>query len=343
MNQNQLDERYMQRALELAIRGQGRVSPNPMVGCVIVKDEQIIGEGWHQRYGEAHAEVHAIASVEKEDLLIGATVYVSLEPCAHFGKTPPCANLLVEKKVGRVVVACTDPNPLVAGKGLAILENAGIEVAIGCLEKQAQVLNKRFFTYITEKRPYIILKWAQTADGFVARENYESKWISHAWSRQVVHKWRAEEDAILVGYQTAKHDDPSLTVRDWSGKHPLRIVIDKNLDLSHDIRIFDGSVPSICYNGLKDQEANNLVYKKVSHTHTLQDIVSDLYERKISSLIVEGGSRTIQAFTEAGLWDEARVFISPVTFEKGIKAPKCRGSLIESMNIGPDLLQLWKK
>jgi diaminohydroxyphosphoribosylaminopyrimidine deaminase / 5-amino-6-(5-phosphoribosylamino)uracil reductase len=336
------DEKYMQRAITLAAFGRGNVSPNPMVGCVLVKEGRIIGEGWHQVYGGPHAEVNAVHAVGNDELIAGSTAYVSLEPCAHYGKTPPCALLLVEKKVSRVVIGCTDPNPLVAGKGIAILQQAGIEVVTGCLEQKALELNIRFFTQIQKKRPYIILKWAQTADGFVARENYESKWISHAWSRQLVHKWRAEEDAILVGYQTAKHDDPSLTVRDWVGKNPLRLVIDKNLDLPSDIRLFDRAVSTVCYNGLKDENNENLNLKKVSHTHAIEEILEDLHQRKIQSLIVEGGSRTLQAFIDKGFWDEARVFTAPVRFERGIKSPKFRGNLVQSENIGEDLLQTWK-
>ena len=216
-------EIYMHRALELARNGAGKVSPNPMVGCVIVHNGTIIGEGWHQQFGGPHAEPNAIAAVNNQELLKDATLYVTLEPCAHFGKTPPCAHLIIEKQIPRVVVCNLDPNPLVAGKGIKLLKDAGIEVKTGILAQEGAFLNRRFFTYINHKRPFIILKWAETADGFVARENYDSKWISNALSRKLVHKWRTEEDAILVGKNTALYDNPQLTSRDWEGKNPISV------------------------------------------------------------------------------------------------------------------------
>jgi diaminohydroxyphosphoribosylaminopyrimidine deaminase / 5-amino-6-(5-phosphoribosylamino)uracil reductase len=221
----------MQRAIQLAKLGLGNVAPNPMVGAVIVYNDIIIGEGYHQKYGEAHAEVNAINSVKNKELLNESTIYVSLEPCSHYGKTPPCANLIVENGIKKVVIGCSDPNPLVAGNGIKILIEAQIEVIDNVLEKECIELNKRFFTYINKNRPFIILKWAQTANGFIARENFDSKWISCEESRMWVHKWRAEEAAILVGKNTAKYDNPSLTVRDWNGKNPLRVVLDYHLEL----------------------------------------------------------------------------------------------------------------
>jgi diaminohydroxyphosphoribosylaminopyrimidine deaminase/5-amino-6-(5-phosphoribosylamino)uracil reductase len=221
----------MSRALELARLGFGKVSPNPMVGCIIVCEGKIIGEGFHQQYGGPHAEVNAIHSVKDKTLLKQSTVYVTLEPCAHYGKTPPCAKLLVEHLVKKVIISNVDPNPLVSGKGIEILRSAGIEVETGLLEQEGLELNKRFFKSIRENAPYIILKWAQTADGFIARDDFDSKWISNKISRKLVHKWRSEEDAILVGKNTAKYDNPTLNVRDWVGKDPLRIVIDHELVL----------------------------------------------------------------------------------------------------------------
>ncbi|MFC3416516.1 bifunctional diaminohydroxyphosphoribosylaminopyrimidine deaminase/5-amino-6-(5-phosphoribosylamino)uracil reductase RibD [Algoriphagus hitonicola] len=335
------DEQYMQRALELAEWGRGCVSPNPLVGCVIVHQDKIIGEGHHQRYGESHAEVNAIASVENQELLTEATVYVTLEPCAHHGKTPPCANLLVEKKVRRVVIAATDSNPLVGGKGIEILRNAGIEVQTGVLEKAARWQNRRFFTQIEKKRPYIILKWAQTQDGFVARNDFSSKWISNSQSRQLVHKWRAEEDAILVGKNTAFYDNPTLNVRDWVGKNPLRLVIDRQLILPKELKLFDQAVPTICFNQKLNEIKANLEYKKLPFQSIVPEILADLQDRKIQSLIVEGGPFVLNQFLDAELWDEARVFISQNKFVEGIKAPSLNDSPDEQFTIESDQLAIY--
>jgi diaminohydroxyphosphoribosylaminopyrimidine deaminase/5-amino-6-(5-phosphoribosylamino)uracil reductase len=290
----------MLRAMELAQLGIGMVSPNPRVGCVIVADGRIIGEGWHQKYGDAHAEVNAVHSVEDKTLLKGSTVFVNLEPCSHFGKTPPCADLLVQHQVKRVVISNLDVNPLVAGKGIEKLRSAGIEVLTGMLEQQGEELNQRFFTFFKKKRPYIILKWAQTADGFLARSNFDSKWISNQYARQLVHKWRAEEDAVLVGTGTAAHDNPSLTVRDWSGRNPKRIVIDRFLRLPKTLHLFDQSADTICYNLLKQEEKNHLVFAKLSEKDFIRDLVNDLHARNVQSIIVEGGAQTLQLFLDGG-------------------------------------------
>ncbi len=334
------DLHYMQRALELAELGRGNVSPNPMVGCVLVKDDRIIGEGYHQKYGEAHAEVNAVNSVLDQNSIIGSTAYVTLEPCAHFGKTPPCANLLVEKKVGKVVIAATDSNPLVGGKGIQILKDAGIEVETGVLEKEARWQNRRFFSQIEKNRPYVILKWAQTQDGFVARNDFSSKWISNSSSRQLVHKWRAEEDAILVGKNTAKYDDPALNVRDWVGKNPVRLVIDSKLELPQDLKLFDQAVPTICYNTIKSEEKGNLEFVKFKSGFSIQQILDDLQKRKIQSLIVEGGTYLLQKFLESELWDEARVFTSQNKFGEGIAAPSITKPASEILSIQEDRLAI---
>lgn len=334
------DELYMQRALELAELGRGSVSPNPMVGCVLVKDDFIIGEGYHRKYGEAHAEVNAVNEVQDPKLIQGATAYVTLEPCAHFGKTPPCANLLVEMKVGKVVIAAVDSNPLVGGKGIEILKEAGIEVVTGVLEKEARWQNRRFFTQIEKKRPYVILKWAQTADGFVARKDYSSKWISNFSSRQLVHKWRAEEDAIMVGKNTAKYDNPALNVRDWIGKNPLRIVIDSRLELSKDLKLFDQAVPTVCYNTQKSERHGNLEFVKLKSGFSVMDILEDLHQKKIQSLIVEGGSFLLNKFLESELWDEARVFTSQNKFEEGIEAPMIQKPASELIPVLEDRLAI---
>ncbi|MBN3521253.1 bifunctional diaminohydroxyphosphoribosylaminopyrimidine deaminase/5-amino-6-(5-phosphoribosylamino)uracil reductase RibD [Algoriphagus lutimaris] len=334
------DQLYMQRALELAELGRGNVSPNPMVGCVIVKEGFIIGEGYHRKYGEAHAEVNAVNDVKDPKLIEGATAYVTLEPCAHFGKTPPCANLLVEMKIGRVVIAAVDSNPLVGGKGINILKEAGIEVDTGILEEEARWQNRRFFTQIEKKRPYVILKWAQTADGFVARKDYSSKWISNFSSRQLVHKWRAEEDAIMVGKNTAKYDNPTLNVRNWVGKNPLRILVDSRLELPKDLKLFDQAVPTVCYNTQKSEVYGNLEFVRLKSGFSVQDILQDLNQRKIQSLIVEGGSFLLNKFLESELWDEARVFTSQNKFEEGIVAPIINNPASEFISILEDRLAI---
>jgi len=332
------DEIYMQRALELARIGIGRVSPNPRVGCVIVHEKQIIGEGWHQHYGMPHAEVNALAVVKDESVLSQSTLYVNLEPCSHHGKTPPCADLLIQKRLGRVVIANLDTNPRVSGEGIKRLRLAGIEVVTGICAEEGRELNKRFFTRMEKKRPYILLKWAETADGFVARENFESKWISSDYSRQLVHRWRSEEDAILVGSTTAKLDNPSLNVRDWSGRNPVRVVLDRFLRLDERLNIFDRSQPTLCYNLLKHEEHTNLIRVRVDESGFLQQVIHDLYQRNIQSVMVEGGSQTLQQFIDAGLWDEAFVFRSAQSFGKGIPAPVIRGKRFPEIPCGEDRL-----
>jgi diaminohydroxyphosphoribosylaminopyrimidine deaminase / 5-amino-6-(5-phosphoribosylamino)uracil reductase len=334
------DELFMQRAFELALLGVGHVSPNPLVGCVIVLDEKIIGEGWHQKYGEAHAEVNAIQSVKDQSLLKESTIFVNLEPCSHFGKTPPCADLLIQHKVKGVVIANGDTNPLVGGEGIKKLRTAGIEVLMGILENQGRELNKRFFTFVEKQRPYIILKWAQTADGFVAQPNYESKWISNDYSRQLVHRWRSEEDAVLIGTHTAAHDNPTLTVRDWTGRNPVRIVIDRFLRLPESLNLFDRTQRTICYNVLKHEERSNLSLIRLDEKDFIQHLVTDLYKQKIQSVIIEGGAQTLQLFLDAGLWDEARVFTSPRIFENGIVAPVIFGKTKSVQHIFGDELKV---
>ena len=335
------DELYMQRALELAENGRGKVSPNPMVGCVIVHEDKIIGEGYHQEFGKAHAEVNAVNSVKNPGLLSHSTVYVTLEPCAHFGKTPPCANLLVEKNVKKVIIAAFDSNPLVGGKGIQILKDAGIDVQTGLLEKEARIQNKRFFTQIEKKRPYVILKWAQTLDGFVAREDFTSKWITNSSSRQLVHKWRAEEDSIMVGKNTAKYDDPALNVRDWVGKNPLRIVLDAKLELQNSLKLFDEAVPTICFNTLKSEIRGTLEYVKLSPNFQIKDILEELYQRNIQSVIIEGGSYLLNKFLASELWDEARVFTSSNKFGSGIAAPIPPAPVSETIQILEDTLRIY--
>jgi len=333
----------MQRALELAASGQGTVSPNPMVGCVIVHENKIIGEGYHQKYGGPHAEVNAISSVSNPELLVESTCYVTLEPCAHYGKTPPCADLLVNKKIKNVVIASHDTNPLVGGKGIQKLKDAGIEVVTGVLGPEARALNKRFFTMIEKKRPFILLKWAQTADGFIARSNYDSNWISSQESRTLVHQWRSEEDAIMVGTNTALHDNPTLNVRDWHGKSPLRVVIDKQLRLPTTHNLFNGDYPTMVYTTQKSEVSNNLTYVKLGEMNFLQNMLADLHERNVQSVFVEGGSFLLNSLLTLGLWDEARVFESPVMFEEGISAPSLNESPLEEIHLKTDVLKIYRR
>ncbi|WMJ72810.1 bifunctional diaminohydroxyphosphoribosylaminopyrimidine deaminase/5-amino-6-(5-phosphoribosylamino)uracil reductase RibD [Cytophagaceae bacterium ABcell3] len=334
------DKVFMQRALELAVKGAGNVSPNPMVGCVIVKDKRIIGEGWHQKYGEAHAEVNAINSVRHKQDLMGATLYVTLEPCSHYGKTPPCADLIVQYPFSRVVVASADPNPLVCGKGNDKIKAAGIEVDTGVLEDKADEINKRFFTYINKKRPYIIFKWAETADGFIARSNYDSKWISNSYSRMLVHKWRSEEDAIMVGTRTAFYDDPKLNVRDWYGKDPIKALIDRKLKISDNAAMF-GSGLTYVYNSIKDEEHDHKRYVKISGQEPfLYYVMQDLYKRNVQSVFVEGGSGLFKALVDCNLWDEARIFKGAAFFGEGIAAPRLRGETVTIDDVAGDELRI---
>ncbi len=333
-------ELFMLRALELAKLGTGAVSPNPRVGCVIVHQDKIVGEGWHNVFGEPHAEVNAIESVVDKSVLHESTVYVTLEPCSHTGKTPPCADLLIRSKIPRVIIAVEDPNPLVAGQGIRKLTEAGVQVSVGLLSKEAALVNSQFFVSIKTKRPYVILKWAQTADGFIAPLNRERKWISGARSRQLVHKWRTELDAILIGSDTAIHDDPQLNVREWVGRNPIRIVLDRNLKLSSDLRIFNGSQQTICYNLEVDKAERNLSFVKLSKTNFLLEMLGDLANRGVQSLMIEGGSTLHTLFIEANLWNEARIFYSPIKFNEGIRAPVLNGIKSNGFYLDNDFLEI---
>lgn len=336
-----LDRIFMRRALELARLGKKDVAPNPMVGAVVVYDNRIIGEGWHKQYGGPHAEVNAIASVDDKKLLKEATIYVNLEPCAHHGKTPPCTDLIISFPLRRVVVANRDLNPLVAGKGIAQLQHAGVEVTTDVLCEEGWELNKRFFTFIDKKRPYVVLKWAQTADGFVARTDYTSKWISNPLSRQLVHKWRSEESVVLVGSNTVLHDDPQLNVREWSGVNPVRAVIDRNERLPKTSKVFDQTQQTICYNLVRNEELSFLHYVKLKADRFIPDLLEDLASRNLQSVLVEGGAATIALFQQLNLWDESRVFTSSTSFGKGIAAPLRQGSLLERIELDDDVLEIF--
>jgi diaminohydroxyphosphoribosylaminopyrimidine deaminase/5-amino-6-(5-phosphoribosylamino)uracil reductase len=336
----QPDEFYMRRALELAERGAGKVSPNPMVGCVVVSGEKIIGEGWHQEYGGPHAEVNAVNTIRDRSAIPGAMVYVSLEPCSHFGKTPPCTDLLIHQKVGKVIIGCLDPNPLVNGMGRKKLMEAGIEVEISGISKEAGDLNKRFFTSKIKCRPYIILKWAQTSDHFIARNDYSSKWISSPLSRQWVHRWRSEEDAVLVGRTTAEKDNAALTVRDWKGRNPIRVLISQSGKIDPSWNIFDKAAPTLCYisKGGTSKTTGDMIH--LHEQNFIPELLSDLQRRGINSVLVEGGANTIKSFIESGLWDEARIFTAPGSFGEGISAPQLTGIKTDQFHSGPDLVEI---
>ncbi len=339
-------EYYMQRCFELALKGAGRVAPNPMVGAVIMHEGRIIGEGYHQRFGGPHAEVVAMCSVKSEDehLIPEATMYVSLEPCSHFGKTPPCADMLVSQKVKRVVVANTDPNPMVAGRGIKKLRDAGIEVIEGVLEAEGLFLNRRFFTFHQQKRPYIILKWAQSADGFFTKDNHHQHWITGELSRRLVHRWRAEEQAILVGYRTVLADNPELTVRHWEPQHhPIRIVLDRDNTLPMDSKVFNDTAPTLLLSAKHraDMPVQQLIGPWKDELPI--QLFHILHERNIQSVIIEGGVATLEAFITLGWWDEARVFTGVAHFASGIAAPILPVVPIATENIGPDRLDTYFK
>jgi diaminohydroxyphosphoribosylaminopyrimidine deaminase / 5-amino-6-(5-phosphoribosylamino)uracil reductase len=337
--QNQ--EFFMKRCLKLAKNGMGLVSPNPMVGCVIVYEGEIIGEGFHQEYGEEHAEVNAINSVKDKSLLNKSTLYVNLEPCAHFGKTPPCSNLIIEHKILKVVIGCVDSFSEVSGKGIEKMENAGIEVVVGMLEKESRILNKRFFTFHEKNRPYVILKWAESKDGFIAPNNQnEPFWMTSSESKKLVHQWRIEEDAILVGRITAQKDNPFLTVREVQGENPIRIVIDKDLKLSSGLNLFDSNAKTIIFNTLKTKEIDNNYFIKINVNNLIKSILQELHKQNIQSVIIEGGSKTLQSFIDKNTWDEARIFTTNIKLENGLKSPIIKGKNSSEIQIDTDFLKI---
>ncbi|WP_233885719.1 bifunctional diaminohydroxyphosphoribosylaminopyrimidine deaminase/5-amino-6-(5-phosphoribosylamino)uracil reductase RibD [Tenacibaculum piscium] len=363
-NENQQDEKYIKRCLQLAKNGIGTTRPNPSVGAVIVYQNKIIGEGFTSPYGGNHAEVNAINSVKEKDktLLKDATIYVTLEPCSHFGKTPPCADLIVENQLSKVVIGCLDTNSLVAGKGIERLKNAGIKVTVGVLENQCKKHHKRFFTVQNKKRPYIILKWAETTDGFIAplkRNEQKPVWISNPYSQQIVHKIRSKEHAILVGTNTVIQDNPSLTVRSWSGNNPVRIILDKNLRIPLSVTVFDKKVKTIILTEkrtkkqkeqaevLSEEKKETIIYEYInfSSKKIATQICDVLQKHKIQSVIIEGGTKTLQTFIDENIWDEAQIFIGEeISFEKGVKAPKLSAEkiqLIKKEHIKNDVLKIY--
>ncbi len=326
----------MDRCLQIARNGLGTTRPNPMVGAVIVLNDTIIGEGYTSAYGGPHAEVNAINSVANKKDLKQATLYVSLEPCSHYGKTPPCSDLIIANEIPRIVIGCKDDNPEVAGKGIEKLRDAGRDVTVGVLEEKCKNHHKRFFTLITKKRPYIILKWVESIDGFIApftKDKKQPVWLTNQYSRQLVHKWRSEEQAILVGNNTVKEDNPRLTVRDWTGDNPARFVLGR---LKTDIKNFnvtDNSAQTILLN------EDSIDFSKP----VAQQVCNRLFKSNVNSLIVEGGTQTLQSFIDTGLWDEARVFTGNLTLGAGIKAPKIKGKLKSQKNILNDTLRIYEQ
>lgn len=326
-------EHYIKRCLQIAKNALGTARPNPMVGAVIVHDNIIIGEGYTSPYGDSHAEVNAINSVDDKSKLSQSTIYVTLEPCSHYGKTPPCSDLIIRHKIPNVVIGCVDDNPEVVGRGISKLKATGCNVIVGILEKECNNHHKRFFTFHNKKRPYIILKWAQTTDEFVAPLKKDEKkpiWITNKYSRQLVHKWRAEEQAILIGTNTVIEDNPSLTVRDWTGHNPIRIVTDKSKSLGDTYSIFNYEAKTINLTGLEINFGEPIAYQ----------ICDNLYKQQINSVIIEGGTKTIQAFINENLWDEARVFIGNKNFGNGINAPNIKGKQISESKILDDTLKI---
>lgn len=337
---------YMQRCLELASLGLGQVAPNPMVGCVIVHDGKIIGEGYHQACGQAHAEVNAISSVEDESLLPHSALYVNLEPCAHFGKTPPCADLILEVGIPMVYIACSDPFAEVAGRGIVKLKQAGVHVEVGVLERPALELNKRFFTFHQKKRPYVILKWAETSDGFVdclrADRSTPPLRITGDTAKILSHQWRAEECAILTGANTAKLDNPYLTVRSAHGKNPIRIVIDRDLSLSPALNLFNADADTIIINELKDARQDHLQWTRVASVADMKVVIQTLWSDNIQSVLVEGGPSTQHELIRVGLWDEVRRYVSPKNILEGVRAPVLDIASESEISVGDDRLLTYR-
>jgi diaminohydroxyphosphoribosylaminopyrimidine deaminase / 5-amino-6-(5-phosphoribosylamino)uracil reductase len=337
----------MHRCLQLARLARGRVAPNPMVGAVLVHNDRIIGEGYHQQYGEAHAEVNCINSVKAEDghLISQSTLYVSLEPCAHFGKTPPCADLIIEHKIPKVIIGCRDPFVQVNGKGIEKLHAAGIETEVGVLENECKELNKRFFFFNTQHRPYIVLKWAMSADGKIAPDDRSRTAISNEKTNRLVHKWRSEEMAILVGTNTAAFDDPELTTRLWPGGNPIRLVVDLHLRLPSSLKLFDRKVRTVVFNLHKHEEKENLLfYQMAEDASVVHQIMNALYQMKLQSVLIEGGAQLLQSFVDEGMWDEARVICNEeLIIGSGIPAPQLQDQLLINKEVlSTDTIRYYK-
>jgi diaminohydroxyphosphoribosylaminopyrimidine deaminase/5-amino-6-(5-phosphoribosylamino)uracil reductase len=340
----------MNRCIELAKLGAGHVAPNPMVGAVLVHEGRIIGEGWHKMFGEAHAEVNCINSVDPDDfgLIHLSTLYVSLEPCSHHGKTPPCVDLIISKKIAEVVIGCRDPFKEVSGRGIAKLKAAGIRVIENILENECRDLNKRFINFHEKHRPYIILKWAQTSDGKIAPSNRGRMNISNEFSRKIVHKWRSEESSILVGTTTAIIDDPELSNRYWHGSNPVRLVVDMDLKLPSSLKIFDKKIPTIIFNTKQHKvekgNFNGINYYQVTSDVSLPaQITNALYQLNVQSVLVEGGARLLRSFIDESDWDELRIITNTaMKLPEGISAPAFDGIKLAETDISGDLIEIYK-
>ncbi|MDO6605461.1 bifunctional diaminohydroxyphosphoribosylaminopyrimidine deaminase/5-amino-6-(5-phosphoribosylamino)uracil reductase RibD [Arenibacter palladensis] len=345
-----IHEKYISRCIQLAKNGLGTTFPNPMVGSVIMHGDKIIGEGYTSPYGGSHAEVNAINSVKDKSLLSKATLYVTLEPCSHYGKTPPCADLIVKHQIPNVVIGLLDPHEKVAGKGIEKLKVAGCNVTVGVLEKECLEHHKRFITSHTKKRPYIILKWAETADGFIApshqkrNNNPQPYWISNPYSQQLVHQWRSQEQAILVGTNTVLADNPKLNVRHWKGKNPIRIVLDRELKIGYKHHVLDGSVKTIIITANRPKNPpQGIFYEIIDFENNLAaQICAILHKHEIISVIIEGGAKTLQSFIDSELWDEARIFKGKNKFGEGLESPRIHGFLQSETQIESDILTLLK-
>lgn len=336
---------FMRRCLELARLGKGKTGMNPMVGSVITHRGKIIGEGYHRGFGMEHAEVMAIKSVKDKNALKESTLYVNLEPCSHFGKTPPCSLLIVESRIPRVVIGVKDPNPLVEGRGIKALKGAGINVRLGILNEEAVHLNRRFFTNILKKRPYVILKWAESRDGFIdvirnPGDPVQPTWITNLTARKLVHKWRGEEDGIMAGYNTILKDDPELSLRLWTGKQPVRITVDRKKDLQDGYRIKNGEQETIIFTESVDIQKEG-IYQKLETGFGPNEILTFLVDHKVGSVIIEGGAKLINEFIDRDLWDEARVFRGLSNFKEGVKAPVLAGGPFEVLSYRNNELQIF--
>jgi len=342
-----LHETYIRRCFELAGKGLGTTAPNPLVGCVIVYDDKIIGEGYHQNYGEAHAEVNAINSVLNKSLLKKSLIYVNLEPCSHFGKTPPCADLIIQSGIPEVVIANTDPYTEVNGKGIIQLKQAGCNVTTGICEEEGRFLNRRFFTFHKSRRPYVILKWAQTRDGFMDIDRCEAGtsknyWITNRKLKVLVHKWRSEESAVMVGAGTALNDNPQLTTREWPGRNPVRILVDEKNELPPALHLFDGEASTLVFTAHPAGNRPNLEYIQADFgDDVIKQVLNELYKRNIQSVIVEGGKQLLESFLNKNLWDEARVLTGNKYFNKGLKAPVIITHIEETLTVDEDTYHLY--
>lgn len=344
---SEFDKKMMLRCIHLAYRGLGNVSPNPMVGAVITFKGQIIGEGYHRKFGQPHAEVIAIESVKQPDLLNQATLYVNLEPCSHYGKTPPCTDLIISKSIKQVIIGTSDTYSQVDGRGIERLKSAGIGIKTGVLEQESRFLNRRFFTFNEKKRPYIILKWAQTLDHFIDQirpPEQPPQWITNDQARVLVHQWRANEDSILIGSRTALLDNPALNIRYSAGNNPTRIILDLQGNLPHKLKVFDNTQPTILFTTFAQNyqpKIPNLTIKQIKPTSSLKEILNELYVSDIQSVVIEGGAQILNSFIEQNLWDEAKVFTGRIKFGKGIAAPKIELEPTKYQHIGNTILETY--